>query len=133
MGRHALSPPVFVAIIALVLVPGQCYAASEMVGSDTIDYLKFLWGMLIVLGLIFLLYGLLRKRFSVFTTGTHSAIKVVEMKPLGGRRVLCLVEVRGKEYLLGVCDQSISQLAVIDEGTKAPFSDALADAEAELK
>ena len=129
MGRHSLSTPALAAVIALI--PGQCSAASEMIGSDSIDYLKFLWGMLIVLGLIFLLYGLLRKRFSVFTPGTHSAIKVIEMKPLGGRRALCLVEVRGKEYLLGVCDQSISPLAVLDEGVKAQFADALADAEAE--
>ena len=117
----------------LITVPEQLWAATTEFSSDTTNYLRFLWGLLVVLGIIYILYGLLRKRFSLLTTGKNERIKILEMKPLGGRRAICLVEVRNRQYLLGVCDQSISHLASFDPTNVSNFPEALAEAEAEVQ
>lgn len=94
---------------------------NEIISSS----FRMVWGLLIVLGIILLLYGLLRKRFSLLATSTDKEIKIIEIKPLMGKKALCLVEVRGKELLLGISDSQITHLASLTEEKHTSFSETL--------
>jgi flagellar protein FliO/FliZ len=86
---------------------------------------RVIWGLLIVLGIMLVLYGLLKKRFSLLSSHPDKEINILEIKPLMGKKALCLIEVRGKEYLLGVSDSHISNLATLDKKKPQSFSDTL--------
>lgn len=73
-----------------------------------------IWGLLVVLGIILLLYGLLRKKFSLLSAPAGSHIKITEIKALGSRKMLCLVEVKGEEFLLGITGDNITHLAKLN-------------------
>ncbi len=77
------------------------------------SYFRLIWGLLIVLGILLLLYGLLRKRFSLLGTAGGREIEILEIRPLMGRKALCLVAVRGGEYLIGLSGDRITHLATI--------------------
>lgn len=72
--------------------------------------LQTLWALLVVVGLILALYALARKRFALGSLGGGN-IKVIEMRPLLPKTSLALVEVRGREYLLGISAGTIHLLA----------------------
>jgi len=108
----------------LILVPLETFAADMQV-SDTAAYFRVIWGLLIVLGIIMVLYGLLRKRFSLLTTGTDKEIKILEIKPLMGKKTLCLVSVRGQEHLLGISGDRISHIAAVQPQAEASFAKVL--------
>lgn len=86
---------------------------------------RVIWGLLIVLGIILILYGLLRKRFSLLSSSTDKEIQIREIKPLMGKKALCLVEVRGQEFLIGISDSTISTLANLTAKKEQSFADAL--------
>lgn len=74
--------------------------------------LKVIWGLLVVLGIIFAIYALVKRRFNFLpNSNANTRIKIVEAKHLMPKKSLYLIEVRGKEYLIGVTDQNISLLS----------------------
>jgi flagellar protein FliO/FliZ len=93
------------------------------------NYFRAIWGLLVVLGVILALYGLLRKRFSLLSNISDRAITIVEMKPLMGRKALCLISVKGNEYLLGISGDRINHLATLPKETSASFAETLQTAE----
>lgn len=104
--------------------PRAAYAASPpLVELDS--YFKMIWGLLVVLGVIFLLYALLKKRFSLLATTPEKNIKVLEIKPLMGRKALCLVSVKGHEYLIGLSGDRITHLATLPDKTDMTFAETL--------
>jgi len=84
--------------------------------------LQTLWALLIVVGLIFVLYALARKRLTLGKLGGNS-IRVIEMRPLVPKATLALVEVRGREYLLAINAGNIALLADLNAGKNAQNSD----------
>ena len=94
---------------------------SDIVASS----FRVIWGLLIVLGVILLLYGLLRKRFSLLSSLPNKEINVIEIKPLMGKKAICLVEVRGTEYLLGISESHISNIATLPPKNAKSFSETL--------
>ena len=91
--------------------------------------LQTLWALLVVIGLILALYALARKRFALGGLGGGS-IKVIEMRPLLPKTTLALVEVRGREYLLGISAGNIQLLADLSAAPPGPqpnFSQLLQD------
>ena len=84
--------------------------------SLTEAYLRFLGGLVLVIGVILVLYALLKKRFSLLHNRDSSRIHILEIKPLAPRKSLCLVEVGGQEFLLGLSQDSISPLAALGQG-----------------
>jgi len=104
--------------------PKNSWSAENVFGG-TSDYLRMLWGLLIVLGIILLLYGVLKKRLSLFSSSTTQSIKILEIKPLMGKKVLCLVEVKGNQYLLGIGNDQISHLATISSKKDSIFAKTL--------
>jgi flagellar protein FliO/FliZ len=101
-------------------------ATSALIEMES--YFRVFWGLGIVAAIILILYALLRKRFSLLAASPEKQIAIVEIKPLGGRKSLCLVRVRGQEHLLGLCSDSISHLATLPPQESATFAAALASA-----
>lgn len=121
-------------LCCIVLLPGLAQAAGSDSSSLGIDvtggfgmasYFRMLWGLLIVLGIMLILYGLLRKRFSLLHRGNGGEIKVREVKPLMGKKALCLVEVRGQSMLLGLSGDRIDYLSSLPEHNAESFADVL--------
>jgi flagellar protein FliO/FliZ len=102
-------------------------ASSQVIEME--GYFRMIWGLLIVLGIIFALYCLLRKRFSLLADSPEKIIKVIEMKSLMGKKSLCLVSVRGNEYLLGLNGDRINHLATLPHKSERSFAATLQSAE----
>lgn len=124
----------FASTIALLFYTTQLYAATTtentlLSGNSDIMASSFrvIWGLLVVLGIILLLYGLLRKRFSLLSSLPDKEINVIEIKPLMGKKAICLVEVRGREYLLGISETQISNIATLPAKNTKNFSETLQD------
>jgi flagellar protein FliO/FliZ len=116
-------------ISLVLLAPTQVWAAESPTMASAA--LQTLWALLVVVGLILALYALTRKRwvFGFAKTG-EKAIKVIEMRPLLPKTSLALVEVRGREYLLGINSGSIQLLADLSQAptaTRPDFSSLLAE------
>jgi len=91
----------FLMVLALLLLPVSAMASDGSPGLFT-AWLKLLAGLAVVLGLLYLFYALSRKGVLSFLPGVREgAIKIVEIKSLGPKKGLCLVQVRGQELLLG--------------------------------
>lgn len=130
MAAAAPRSSIFVPVIGVWFSqsPPAAYAASpQLVELDS--YLKMIWGLLVVLGLIFLLYALLKKRFSLLATTPEKNIKVLEIKPLMGRKALCLISVKGHEYLIGLSGDRITHLATLPDMTDMTFAETLGSTE----
>ncbi|MBN2427687.1 MAG: FliO/MopB family protein [Deltaproteobacteria bacterium] len=89
-----------------LLVPSLAIAAPATETPDSVfpmAGLRLVIALGLVLGIFLLFYALSRKGFKLMPGGGKSGIiKVVEMRSLGPKKALCLVEVRGEELLLGV-------------------------------
>jgi flagellar protein FliO/FliZ len=99
--------------------------AGNIADSDTANYFRVIWGLLIVLGIILILYGFFKKRFSLLSTGTNQEIKIVEIKPLMGKKALCLITVKGQEHLLGISGDRITHLAALTPQPESSFAEVL--------
>lgn len=108
------------AFLCLVFLPAMAWAAEPpTIGSAL---LRTAWALLVVTGLILALYGLSKKKRLLGKHGTK-AITIVELRPLQPKSTLALVEVRGREYLLGVSANSIQLIADLSEGSPAAAKD----------
>ena len=109
-------------LLAAAFAAADAFAAGQPTMSAAL--LRTTWALLVVLGLILALYGLARKRLILGKT-SGSAIKIIEMRPLMTKTTLALVEVRGRELLLGISANGIHCLADLSgqEKTAPPPSD----------
>jgi len=116
----------FVYIFLTLLTPATALAAE--LSSMGASMLQMAWALLVVVGLILAIYGLAKKRLLLGKIG-GSAIKIIEMRPLMPKSSLALVEVRGKEYLLGISADRIQLLADLsrDARDKPNFESLLAE------
>lgn len=114
-----------VSLIFLTLVawPGLALAAEPQVMDPWESGLKTIAALLVVLAIILGGYALVRKGIPFLPGQKEGAIKVVEWRSLGAKKSLCLVRVRGKEFLLGVGNEQISLLTQMD--TPPSFENAL--------
>lgn len=112
-------------LLLLVLFSASFVNAAESVTDDITAYFRVMWGLLIVLAIMLALFAIFKKRFSIMNPRSGKSIRVLEIQPLMPRKSLCLVEVKGKEYLLGVGNETITLLAALDPGEKTSFKEAL--------
>jgi flagellar protein FliO/FliZ len=105
----------------ILFSPGNIYGAEAELGSME-SYFRVIWGLLVVLGIILILYGIFKKRLSLFHTPSSQSIKVLEIKPLMPKKSLCLVEVKGEEYLLGISSDQITHIATIRPKKDSSFA-----------
>ncbi len=99
-------PLLFFLLVTLMPLPALAAEPPSMGAA----LLQASWALLVVAGLILAIYGLARKRLMLGKAG-GSAIKIIELRPLMPKSTLALVEVRGKEYLLGISANGIHLLA----------------------
>ena len=108
---------------------------ATALSADSSDFvsasIKMTWGLLIVLGIILIIYGIARKKLSFVQSGGKGAIKIIETRHLMPKKTLFLVEVAGKQYLLGAGTDSINLItAVTDSEKKTSFDKVLRSTEA---
>lgn len=95
-----------------ILIAKTAWAADT--AFQTSAAIRMIWGLSLVLGILLIIYALLRKRLSFLYGGKgKGAITIVEMRHLMPRKSLCLVRVRGQEFLLGLGQEQISLLAAL--------------------
>jgi flagellar protein FliO/FliZ len=92
---------------------------------------RVLWGLLIVLAVMFVLYILLRKRLTSFQQHGKGLIKVIETKHVLPKKTILLIEVRGKEYLVGAGNDTIGTIIPLQHG--ASFSSVLENTEKNIE
>jgi len=111
-------------VFSVVLSPADTFA-NDIPPTDTASYFRVIWGLLVVLGIILVLYGIVRKRFSLLATSPSKHIKILEIKPMMGKKALCLVEVKGQEFLLGMSGDQINHIATLPPQSETSFAKTL--------
>lgn len=107
------------ALIGLILLAPQLALAAAETGGDEsllIPALKMVGALGVVVGLLLLFYAASRKGFGILPRGRDGQIRMLETKPLGGKKFLCLVRVRDQELLLGVSNERIECLTQLAAG-----------------
>ncbi|MDM8347741.1 flagellar biosynthetic protein FliO [Pseudomonas sp. sp1636] len=112
----------FLPLTALAAEPAAqaAQAVTPMVGSGIGGQLgQLLLGLLLVIGLIFLLAWLMRRVQQLGPRGGQ-VIKIVASQALGPRDRLVLVQVGGEQLLLGLTPGRIAPLHVLKEPVHLP-------------
>ena len=87
------------------------------------------WGLLVVLGILLIIYAIMRKRLSFIKHNDKSAIKIIEIRHLMPKKSLCIVEVGHQQYLLGLGNDIITMLSPVSTKTSGTFNETLASIE----
>ncbi len=111
--------PRLLALPVVLLVGLSCSAVAAPVAAQTDNGLmgqlaQLGGGLIVVLGLIFVLGYLLRRVGPMAPQGGQH-IRIISSYPLGPRDRLALVEVGGQQLLLGISPGRISNLHVFEE------------------
>ena len=102
------------ALIIFCLSATSAFAGTESPFSLSTTFRLF-WGLLIVLGVLLVVYALAKKKLSFLNAGGgKGVITIIEMRHLVPRKSLCLVKVRGQEFLLGLGNDQINLIAAIE-------------------
>ncbi|MGA5483875.1 flagellar biosynthetic protein FliO [Pseudomonas siliginis] len=109
----------------LAAEPGATNAApaatAPMVNSGVAGQLtQLVFGLLLVLGLIFFLAWLLRRVQQAGPAGKGQVIELIGSRALGPRDRLMLVQVGNEQILLGLSPGTITALHVLKEPVEVP-------------
>ncbi|PTS82746.1 flagellar biosynthetic protein FliO [Pseudomonas sp. HMWF032] len=115
------------ALFLCLLAPSVVFAAepvtqttAPLVGSSMGgQVVQLLLGLLLVIGLIFLLAWVMRRVQQIVPRGGQ-VISVLATQPLGPRDRLVLVQVGGEQVLLGLTPGTITALHVLKEPVHLP-------------
>ena len=111
-------------VLAAEPVATATTAAAPAVSSGVGGQLtQLVFGLLLVLGLIFLLAWLLRRVQQAGPAGKGQVIEIVGSRALGPRDRLMLVQVGNEQILLGLSPGSITALHVLKEPVQVPSSE----------
>ncbi|POF41867.1 flagellar biosynthetic protein FliO [Pseudomonas laurylsulfativorans] len=111
-------------VLAAEPVATATTAAAPAVSSGVAGQLtQLVFGLLLVLGLIFLLAWLLRRVQQAGPAGKGQVIEIVGSRALGPRDRLMLVQVGNEQILLGLSPGSITALHVLKEPVQVPTTD----------
>ncbi|MRI33116.1 flagellar biosynthetic protein FliO [Endozoicomonas sp. OPT23] len=101
-------------LLFLLAVSSSFPSFAEGVKTPEISIAQVLLPLAMVIGLIFALAWLV-KRFHPGTPGMGKGVQVLANTPLSSQARVCLVRVGGKDVLLGVTNQQVSRLLVLEE------------------
>ncbi|MBV7572242.1 flagellar biosynthetic protein FliO [Pseudomonas sp. PDM32] len=111
-------------VLAAEPVATAAAAAAPAVSSGVGGQLtQLVFGLLLVLGLIFLLAWLLRRVQQAGPAGKGQVIEIVGSRALGPRDRLMLVQVGNEQILLGLSPGSITALHVLKEPVQVPSTE----------
>lgn len=90
-------------LLTLILLLGPAAPALAADGDGLLlPTLKMLGALALVLGVVLLLYAGSRRGLGLLPRAGGQQIEIVETRSLGPKKAVCLVRVRGEEYLLGL-------------------------------
>ncbi len=89
---------------------------------------RMLWGLLVVLGVLLILYALLRRKLSFAKANASSRIQILEIRHIMPKKSICLVAVDGQEFLLGMGNETISLLSALENDAPSSFNETLTSA-----
>ena len=102
-------------LFSTILAASLVHAAEQF---DMVDSsFRMLWGLLIVLAIIFVIYAILRKRVTGFQHGDRGFIKIVEVKHIMPKKSLMLVEIRGQEFVVGAGNDTINTIVPLHQSS----------------
>ena len=104
--------------LAVPAMAAEPAASMSSTGMGT-QLTKLLFGLLLVIGLIFLLAWLLR-RMQQINPRSNQVIKLISSHALGPRERLVLVQVGREQVLLGLSAGRITPLHVLEEPVHLP-------------
>ncbi|VVN47837.1 hypothetical protein PS862_04968 [Pseudomonas fluorescens] len=108
-------------VLAAEPVATAAAAAAPAVSSGVAGQLtQLVFGLLLVLGLIFFLAWLLRRVQQAGPAGKGQVIELIGSRALGPRDRLMLVQVGNEQILLGLSPGSITALHVLKEPVQVP-------------
>lgn len=108
----------------LMLLPATAHAA-ESAEPLLSGGLRLFTGLLLVLGLLLLVYALSKRGLRWLPGHREGRIQIRETRPLGAKKALCLVEVKGRELLIGVSNERIELLCEFDPSPQRSFEQTL--------
>ena len=109
----------------LLLLPTVAQAAQSAAGDPLGGGLRMLGALGMILGLILLLYAGSRRGLRWLPKARSGAIRIVEVRQLGPKKSLCLVQVRGRELLLGIGAERVELICQLGEGAPPSFDETL--------
>ena len=111
-------------VLAAEPVATVATAAAPAVSSGVAGQLtQLVFGLLLVLGLIFFLAWLLRRVQQAGPAGKGQGIELIGSRALGPRDRLMLVQVGNEQILLGLSPGSITALHVLKEPVQVPTTE----------
>ncbi len=117
-------------ILELITVAPSYGAGEEL--TDISATLRMVWGLLVVLGILFIIYAVAKKKLNFLQSPGQGIIKVLEVRHLMPKKSLYLIEVRGKEYLIGSGSDRLELIADLGESSPDSFTDILDQTQKEL-
>jgi flagellar protein FliO/FliZ len=111
-------------VVFLLFWTDMALCASEPDTSISAG-LRVLWGLLVVSGILFIIYGLMKKKMSFLHSSGKGMIKIIEVRHLMPKKSLYLIEVRGQEFLLGAAQDRIDLIAALNRNPEGSFSEIL--------
>ena len=88
--------------------------------------LRMFWGLLVVLGILLIIYGLMRKRLSFIKHNDNTAIKIKEIRHLMPKKSICLVEVGDQEFSIGLGGDTINLISEVSTKKNQSFNETMA-------
>jgi len=113
--------------LAILVVFATSAQAAEF--DPVSSGIRMMGGLLVVLAIILGLYFLLRNRVSAFQQQSKGIINVIEIRHVLPKKTLMLIEVRGREFLVGAGADSINTIVPMQPGSS--FASVLEQSEKE--
>ena len=112
----------------LIIIPNQLFAVSNKLTESPFEpesFIKMFVGLIVVVALIFIVAALSKKMkiMQSFTTGYQ--IKNLASLALSTREKVCLIEVGGKQVLIGIAPGRVNKLHVFEENIEISSDEAL--------
>ena len=85
-----------------------------MTATGGSELLSFAASLIVVVGMIVVL-GWLYSRSRLFSGGSNNAISIVASRALGSKERLLVIDVAGKQLLVGMTSSQVQTLHVFDE------------------
>lgn len=98
-------------LCALLLMPSLAYALVAAEAELVPLSLKVMGGLIIVLGIVLLLYALVKKSGRWLPAGQNREINLIEVRYLAPKKALYLIEVNGSKLLLSGTHERMETLA----------------------
>lgn len=93
--------------VIILLIPSIAMAADDLIMDG---YFRMIWALAIVVGIMFVIFAIVKKGFSPFAQSKDKKIKVIEIQAIMPKKSICLIEVNDKQYLLAISQDNIEKL-----------------------